>query len=168
MREREAGARALAGTALEAAEAQAARERKATGSVSAGTAARVRALQAELAPRPPPSARPPPAEAIPRLVAGLAVQAGGLDCAAYLLRLAQGLLGGEARLRRLRCSGAEFQERVMDCSGGRELLLQAGYALAREGGEEVLVYAGGEDLALVRALASAIVQARGTYARGRE
>ena len=168
VRVKEEQRRALILTALEAQEAQAAREVKAGGAVSAVTSKRLAELRAELEPRAAPLAVSPEV-AITRLVTGLTVQASGKACAAFLLQVVGNILGapGEAKYRRLRCSAAAFQDKVMGASGGQALLLQAGFQQVQEAAEggsaEVFLAFKGEDFALLRALQQAIMGARGAF-----
>ena len=160
--------RALTLTALEAQEAQAAREAKAGGAVSALTSKRIAELKAELQPKAAPAAVSPEV-AITRLVTGLTVQASGKACAAFVLQVVGNILSapGEAKFRRLRCGAAAFQDKVMGASGGQALLLQAGFQQVQEvlegGSTEAFLAFRGEDFALLRALQQAIMDARGAF-----
>ncbi len=166
MRAKEEQRLALLRTALEAQEQQAARELKAQGAVSALTQSKIAALQHDLAP-PVPLAALPPEEAIPRLVAGLAVQAGGALCKEFLAGVAGKVLGSpeEPKFRRLRCSAGAFQERVLGVAGGRELLLLAGFEAVQEAGEggraEDFLRHPGQDFALLHLLTEALARQQG-------
>ena len=92
-------------------------------------------------------------------------KAAALTCAETVLKLLGNAAKGDAKFRRVRLGNKAVQERILAVDGGLEALCAAGFELAEDGDETVLLLKDGFDAARLDAATKTVAAAKARLAR---
>ena len=92
-------------------------------------------------------------------------KAAALTCAETVLKLLGNAAKGDAKFRRVRLGNKAVQERILAVDGGLEALCAAGFELAEDGDETVLLLKDGFDAARLDAATKTVAAAKARLAK---
>ena len=92
-------------------------------------------------------------------------KAAALTCAETVLKLLGNAAKGDAKFRRVRLGNKAVQERILAVDGGLEALCAAGFELAEDGDETVLLLKDGFDAARLDAATKTVAAAKARLSR---